>query len=386
MLVRPTSNHIQSATREELQEMLNKALKENLKLEASAFDACMSAAHHKLQYNLLNIESQEALNRMEVENYMFRREAAILRQNPIDATLTVYHKRLKEHCAYIKEENIALRLALKKAKSIINAQDFKLAKSQQVIKLLKERIQQNRKHLNEILMPDQLLSQAASPEDHAQVPLEPLGTPQNNFTPKIKCSPQKNQVVSCDSQEKFNTLLLASSILDQERMNKSSPATPYHQLHHSPQLQKQDSQVIGHYKTRGYLRSSKSLLPPVQFSSEVKSGIQTRSKLYHTTRIRRCKSRDSTISASDVEEPVQLQIQDIETLGSELIFNDTETCYSRNQKSSLTPLDGCSLNGGLNQTKIATPMTKRKRVDGMRWWERERKKGRNNKGVELAIG
>ncbi|TQS36317.1 hypothetical protein Golomagni_03238 [Golovinomyces magnicellulatus] len=343
MLVRPTSNHIQAATKEELQEMLNKALKENLKLEASAFDACMSAAHHKLQYNLLNIESQEALNRMEVENYMFRREAAILRQNPIDATLTV-------------------------------------------TKLLKERIQQNRKHLNEILRPEQLLSQSASAEDHAQVPLEPLGTPQNNFTPKTKCSPQRNQEVSCDNQQKFNALLLAGSILDQERMKKSSPATPHHQLHHSSQLEKKDSQIIDHYKTRRYLRSSKSLLPPVQFSSEVKSGIQTRSKSNQKTRIRRCKSRDSTISASDVEEPVQLQIQDIESLGSELIFNDTETCYPRNQKSSLTQSDGCSLNGGLNQTKIATPMTKRKRVNGMRWWERERKKGRNNKGVQLAIG
>ncbi|RKF81914.1 putative fad-dependent oxidoreductase-like enzyme [Golovinomyces cichoracearum] len=386
MLVQPTPNHIQAATKEELQEMLNKALQENLKLEASACDAWMSAAHHKLQYNLLSIESQEALNRMEVENYMFRREAAILRKNPIDATLTVYHKRLKEHCAYIKEDNIALRLALKKANCIIKAQDLKLATSQQVIKLLKERIQQNRKHLNIILRPGQPIFQAVSPGDHAQISLEPLETPQINFTPKSRCSLQRNQVASCDNQENFDALLLAGSILDRERMKKSSPTTPYRQLHHSPEVQKQNSLITGHSKTRGYLRSSKSLLPPAQFSSEVKSGINTRSKFYHTTRIRRCKSRDSTISASDVEEPAQLQVQDIETLGSELIFNDAETCYSRNQKNSLVQVDGCSLNEELSQTRITTPMTKRKRVDGMHWWERERKKGRNKKVVELAIG
>ena len=93
-LTRPTQEQILNASTEELQEMLKAVLAENSKLALKVGEARMAAAHHKLQHNLLTIESEDALKRMEVEQEMTRREIEVLQENRRDSASTEYIKKI----------------------------------------------------------------------------------------------------------------------------------------------------------------------------------------------------------------------------------------------------------------------------------------------------
>lgn len=388
---------VQAATIEELREMVNKMWSENLKLEAIASEARMSAAHYKLHYNLLSIESQEALNRMEVENYMFRREAEIMRHNPLDPAQLEYNKKLKEYCKSLKEDHLEFQRRLKKAKNIIKVQDGRLFQAQQVISLLQERIRANRKHFTEMRNAggplhenSTLMTQPPTPRMHC------CSSSRRNSTPNDSQSLSKHHESSCDSQENLNVLLLAGSILNQENKSRSSSDQFPSRVPHTSKILNQKFPSTFQAKSHGNSRDiNAALLPPVQFTPEVEARMKFRTLNHTQAQKRRRKSRDSTISASDTEEISPYQTTS--NYGDQFGVDESKlyklragltapTEYNKKSDKILPIKLAHQVQDSIHSSRLIAAAQKRKRDEDLTKWENERKKGKSRDRVELKIG
>ncbi|RKF65467.1 putative fad-dependent oxidoreductase-like enzyme [Erysiphe neolycopersici] len=380
MSARPTPDLIQTATKAQLQEMLKIALNENLKLEAASCEARMSAAHHKLHYNLLSIESQEALNRMEVENYMIRREVSIFRQNPQDLAQIEYRKMLKGYCEYLKEENIALRYRLKKAKRLVKYQDIKLASAHQGIDLLQERIQQNRRHINDMRRPGGPLFHVSTIVGRAETPKECLANFHHNLTQNASQFLQNTSEVTSEDREKLDALLLAGSLLNQKNNNISS-----HRPTSAKQLHDRDLQASCHLNSSDSFQNSNVLLSPIQLSLETEKNLQCHSRTLSQLHELRRKSRDSTISVSDIEELTSFYTNENKVSESDLGISEIDSSCSRNEEnSSIEQEKLCKSEYEFNHTQSDIAVTKRRRDEKLPNCNIGSKKARYNEEFGLT--
>ncbi|POS87834.1 hypothetical protein EPUL_000747 [Erysiphe pulchra] len=380
MSTRPTPDLIQTATRDELQEMLKIALNENLKLEAACCEARMSAAHHKLRNNLLSIESQEALNRMEVENYMLRREASIFRQNSQDLAQIEYKKMLKKYCEFLKEENIALRYRLKKAKRLIKSQDLKLASAHQGIDLLQERIRQNRRHINDMRRPGGPLFHVSTTVGRAETPKDCFAQFHHNLTQNISQFHQDTSEVTSEDREKLDALLLAGSILNQGNNNFSS-----HQTTSTEQLDDRDLESTFLSNSPDPFQNSNVLLPPIQLPLEAEKRLQSQSRTSNQLHTRRRKSRDSTISVSDMEELTSFHKYENKVPESDLAVNEIHSPFSKSEENSSIKQEKLYKNKqDFCHTRSDITVTKRRRDDEISLRNIGSKKGRYNEELSLT--
>ncbi|KAI6249603.1 hypothetical protein HI914_02118 [Erysiphe necator] len=382
---RPTPDLIETATKDELQKMLKISLDEILKLEAASCEARMSAAHHKLHYNLLSIESQEALNRMEVENYMLRRETLILRKNPQNQAQTQYKKMLEGYCKYLKEENLVLHYRLKKAKSLIKRYDLKLASAFQEINLLQDRIRQNRRYINEMRRPGGPLLNTFTSLSHTEISKDSCTHYYNNMTQKNSHLHPKPPDLIPENREKLDVLLLAGSILDQENNKISSPIMANYGPPDTKQLQNQGLQAICQPEASCPSQISNALLPPIRLQIQVdktlKSPLRTSSQLS----TRRRKSRDSTISVSECDEQSASQKNENKVPDSDILFKQVNASCSKNKVGTkLANEKLCNDNQELYNSLFDTVMTKRRREDELSWWNIESKKSRHNEILSLT--
>jgi len=289
----PSAEQLASATKDEMREILDEVLAENKKLEAIAAEARMSAAHYKLQHNLLTIETEEAAKRMEVEHDMTRREVNVLQQafQGRESPNQDYVAKVKAYCVAIEEDKNVLARRLKAAMKIIDQQDDELASAKEKEQLLLRRIRENREHLNYLRSPGGLFhiaSPKAPTHSYPNTPQQYRSTPKN--TPMTSRSRQGRG----GSQEPFAALLLADQMLSREnRDNNSAPSTPIMSrrpdqrtpVRHSRGVHSLSSLPTTPHSAARSRISNSTLLPSVQFS--------------HDSRERRRVSRDSTISASD---------------------------------------------------------------------------------------
>lgn len=302
--LRPTIDQIESATSEELREMLARVVCENAKLDIAVGEARMSAAHHKLQHNLLTIESEEAMKRMEVEHDIIRREVQVLQMNGRDSSTTDYTQKLKAYCKSIEEDILLARRRLEKAKRIIEERDDQLDDARDEIARLQQRIRQNREHINVLRSPGGPL--------HISTPKTAPATP-HHYRSTPKYTPNTNRSIryepSPQNQEKFNALLLAGAALSQE--NASAPSTPTIARRPDPRTPNRHNrgvQSLSSFPTTpgsGRAGGPSILLPSAQFSpaAEARVANTLSQHVQHSqSQERRRKSRDSTISASDTEE------------------------------------------------------------------------------------
>jgi hypothetical protein len=113
---RPTAEQLENATEVELRDMVKNVIAENENLELVASEGRMSAAHFKLQYTLLSIETEEAAKRMQVEHDMTRQEVIYLNHEKEGRATTPagqeYVARLKALGQSLVQENIALNKRL----------------------------------------------------------------------------------------------------------------------------------------------------------------------------------------------------------------------------------------------------------------------------------
>lgn len=303
MLTKPTPDQIANASPEELREMLQKVLSENTKLDIAAREARMSAAHYKLQHNLLTIESEEAVKHLEVEHDMTLREVELLQVRVRDTQEPPELEMYKNRCHRLAEEGNKIYEQLKRAKRLIISKDDDIADLHMDVKQLRDRIRQNRKHINELRSPGgplHITSLQNSPTTPQQYRSTPKHTPMTN---------RSIRQARDHSQEPFAALLLADRVLSQE--NNSAPSTPIIGRRPDPRTPNRHNRGVQSLSSLPNTPRSgrpgtanSTLLPSAQFSPQADNRVANTlgHGVMQQPRERRRKSRDSTISASDTEE------------------------------------------------------------------------------------
>lgn len=323
----PSSSQIQDADIEELRDILQGVLAENTKLDIAAREARMSAAHFKLQHNLLIIDSEEAIKRLEVEHDMTRREVQALQNTGRDNESYSYIAKLKTYCKELEEEGNITRRRLHKAKQLIEDKDFKLIEAREENDRLRDRIRQNREHINMLRSPGGPLH-LGSPKTSPITPQHYRTTPKHTPGSLRRREPP-------GSARPFEALLLADAVLNQE--NNSAPSTPIISRHPCPRTPNRHNRNVQSLSSLQAITGSarraghSGLLPSAQFSPEAEArsvGSHTWNAI-HNSRERRRKSRDSTISAEDNE---QMQA------GGRSFRDESEEVYESQASQSATEM------------------------------------------------
>ncbi|KAL8780653.1 MAG: hypothetical protein Q9213_006362 [Squamulea squamosa] len=189
-------------------------------------EARMSAAHSKLQHNLLSIETSEAASKAEVEREMTRREVQVLQasprllsprspQNTAQRHLDIALKRCRE----LQDKNEHLEQRMHAARKLIRNLSGRNEDLMEDNHLLRQRIRQNRDHLNAMRSSGALSVNGT--------PLTDFPTPSNHRTPKTPATARSTQVINPtpSSGGTFDALLLADAVLKNHEIS-SVPSTP----------------------------------------------------------------------------------------------------------------------------------------------------------------
>ncbi|CAD0094993.1 unnamed protein product [Aureobasidium vineae] len=147
--------HVQQAQPDELRAMV-------ARLMPLLQEARSEAAHHKLQYQMLAIETNEAMERIRVEMDMAQRETELLgnTNDPVepriiqqsDPSIRRVHadiwKSMVEETQSLKSQNAQLEQIVSQHKRMVVQQESEIATLNDRITLYRERLRENRSHLN----------------------------------------------------------------------------------------------------------------------------------------------------------------------------------------------------------------------------------------------
>ncbi|KAI9786110.1 MAG: hypothetical protein M1839_007520 [Geoglossum umbratile] len=292
----------------ELQAALRASSSKVIELTNLLNEARMSAAHYKLQHNLLTIETEEAAKRMEVEHEMTKREVEILRFRQHQSGDTQHasgaympnirqlNSELEQHCQNLEQNADLLRHRLRQAKKLILLRNGEVQMLTEQNEMLRKRIRDNREHLNQLRRPGGLYD----PNPPRQTETAPV-TPQRSAVKPTGAS--RHGHINNDQEERqdtFAALLLADQVLSQE--TTSAPSTPTRNRPSKPRYHSRDHHSLSSLHStprQSQLASSNSngLLPPVSLQSTPKT--PSKKQVEDAPRQKRRESRDSTISASE---------------------------------------------------------------------------------------
>ncbi|CAD6441636.1 c0fff025-a648-4723-a5e7-a0db4695cbef [Sclerotinia trifoliorum] len=306
----PTAQEIADASTEEKTEMIQKLIVDNNKLDNALRESRMEQAHYKLQNTLLTLESEEAIKHLEAEHELTRREVQVLKlayQGRADphAPSPEYVSKLKNICKSLETENKTIKRRLERAKKVIEAKEDQLEAAKDTNDRLTQRIRENREHVNNMRSPGRIFhvstpklstnSYPATPQQYRRTPHQ---TPVSGGS--IRESREHGQ------EPGFAALLAAA-----HQENNSAPSTPLIGQRAGPR-----TPIIRHNRGVQSLSSllttpplarpgtaNSTLLPSAQFipHSASRSAYTSRA-LNVPPHARRRESRDSTISAEDVEQ------------------------------------------------------------------------------------
>ena len=295
-------------TAEVIMEMQEPQLRDlALNLLPALGEARMSFAHAKLQHSLLSIETAEAAQRAAVEHEMTRREVEVLQmgspilrnrastwtdsrspQNtPSQLDLTL------KHSHQLQIENARLERRLKQAKRVIKHLDGKNTELAEDNHLLRQRIKQNRDHI-EAMRSSGVLS--------ARTAVQPAPNT-SSHRPTIKI----NGSARVGGQDPFDALLFAGQVLSGE--TTSVPSTPTHarkmkfSASHTRGTHSLSSLPTTPNRSRPMTADNVLLTPTNRAiqASHLSFSAPTAPSTFQKVSRRR-EDRDSTISASDNEE------------------------------------------------------------------------------------
>jgi hypothetical protein len=152
-----TEDYIQQAQPDELRAIIGS-------LMPLLQEARTDAAHHKLQYRMLAIETTEAMERIQVEMDMAQRETDLLKtNNPVEPRLvhadqepdpsirrvhTDIWDSMVQETQCLKSQNAQLEQLVLQHKRMIVQQESEIATLNDRITLYRERLRENRSHLN----------------------------------------------------------------------------------------------------------------------------------------------------------------------------------------------------------------------------------------------
>lgn len=217
-------------------------------LQAALQEAKMSAAHHKLQYQMLSQESAAAIERMAVEARMAQYENEVIHvaeqakaaatpvhpspflEGMIPVQKDLYQRMCREIQQLTEERNYLVAEQTQKEKTILR-QDMEIASLSDKVMLMRERIRENREHVNRYR------------RTHSSSRID--STPRSMYN-----DPLRSGVSSQEQPRPFDALLQASEMASQEANRpigakkghtrnmhsiSSLPATPSHS-HTQPPL------------------------------------------------------------------------------------------------------------------------------------------------------
>ena len=272
-------------------------------------EARMSAAHAKLQHNLLSIENSEYIQRAEVEHEMIRREVRVLQEgrkdhggpsaSPRSPHSTTRHLDLAlKRCTEVQSQNYIYEQRLRKAKKCIATLDGDNFELKLENKRLRDRIKANRDHMNAM---------------RASGTLSINGTPLTEFRTPVQRTPRTPGTARSTltvhpggSEAAFNALVQAGEVMSGEA--NSVPSTPTRsgtkKLHHSHIRGAHSMSSLPTTPNRSkHVTAASTLTTPAEQQSRTPHLIvpTPSAQLMYEEEERRRSSRDSTISASENE-------------------------------------------------------------------------------------
>ncbi|KAI9752525.1 MAG: hypothetical protein M4579_005601 [Chaenotheca gracillima] len=297
----PAPEEISTASSAELKSMLETSIKENERLSALCQEARTSAAHYKLQHNLLSIETEEAVKRMNVEYEMSRREVEALQKvdhshqfggslsrsgsplsQPNDSS--VFGRLaldMKEECRSLKAEVDVLDRRLRKAKKLILHREGEIFSHKQENDQLRQRILVNREHLNQFRRPGGLFDTS---------PRQLHASPSNKTRP----------------DDSIDAILLADQVLNHG--TATAPSTPMrsHNVKTGRSGHNRGAHSLSSLPSTPIQRRPRQPprthdVQPMIIDSPRGRSASTMDDVHGSSQRRR-QSRDSTISASDQED------------------------------------------------------------------------------------
>ncbi|OCT45056.1 hypothetical protein CLCR_05878 [Cladophialophora carrionii] len=343
-------------------------------LVAAVREARTSAAHFKLQHNLLAMESEEAAQRAEIEHQMTRREVEVLqaaeykhRTMSQRNSLPPPHPQIEAltaTCKALEEERDEGERRLARAKKLVELQRDRCELLEEENHLLKKRIRENREHFTRL--------KSMSPS---------YTTPRDAFTtPQRKPVPQFPQ--SAPNVSNIAALLAAGEVLSGESLSVPSTPTRTH------------TSKLKHGHTRGAHSLSSLQTTPLQTRPKTQEGYPEpmvpfsapASQLVIESAERERHDRDSTISISDVEEAVSddnVQQSQASSMASEMLRRNPGS------QESLRLSQGAERSSNLLQSKLFGPIKKsgqsNKRGPSSEEIDIKAKKAKVAQGVGLGI-
>ena len=309
---------------EEIAELPEHSLRELLAALLPALgEARMSAAHFRLQHSLLSIETSEYAKRAAVEHELTRREVEVLQtgpqnyrgasayatpeqKSPYDNTSHRHLEIALRHCGELEADNVVLERRLRQAKKVMKHFDAKTAQLLEDNQLLRQRIKQNREHLNSMRTSGALSVNGTPRVDY--------GTPQIKHTPRLFGSTRSTQPGSnrVGGQDPFDALLAAGQALNGEA--NSVPSTPTHprllKPHpaHTRGTHSLSSLPTTPNRSRPLTTENTPFTPIARSNLNERVSYSTPNTQYpYEVRERGREDRDSTISASDHEDEAYIE-------------------------------------------------------------------------------
>ena len=321
-------------------------------------EARVTAAHSKLQHSLLSIETEESAKRAEVEHEATRREVQVLQEgspvhrhsfsprSPQASMQRSLHLALA-HCRELQHENSICNKRLRASKKVIAQLDGQNADLKEHIQLLRQRIKDNRDHLNELQSSGAISIHGTPFTDHS-TPL-PKGTPR---TPAPTGSAARDVNQAVNSQDPFDALLFAGQVLNGEA--SSVPSTP-----HQPRSRKIHPQHIRGAHSLSSLPTTPNRSRPVTadnvlITSTDRSGANHQvsfsapsTQLMQQDNVRAREDRDSTISASEDEDLEQLPGSQASRVAANILRRSLGSQKEPNAAVAQTPDSGKLTQGKL---------------------------------------
>ena len=346
----PTVESVQNLNDEQLRALVSELL-------PALTEARMSAAHSRLQHHLLTIENAEYTKRAEVEHDLTRREVQVLQegqctrgvstsprspQSPSRRHLDLALKR----CNELQTQNALLEQRLAKAKKAITKLDGKNFELAEEAQRLRQRIKQNREHLN-AMRSSGTISINGTPSIEYRTPLH--RTPR---TPATARTPHTVNTVG--SQNAFDALVIAGEVMSGEA--NSVPSTPTRpsakKLHHNHIRGAHSLSSLPSTPNRSRpLTSQSNYATPVEPVARGNRLSVPDSQLAYEEEEQHRSSRDSTISASENEDEAfddySVPASSASQKAADMLRRDARGASDRYGKSA-----------GLKQGKIVGHVTK----------------------------
>ncbi|KAL9595697.1 MAG: hypothetical protein Q9219_006293 [cf. Caloplaca sp. 3 TL-2023] len=273
-------------------------------------EARMSAAHSKLQHNLLSIETSEAARRAEVEREMTLREVQVLQESPRRPGNLMSpdspHGSAQRHldlalkkCRELQYANEQMEHRMHGARKVIRDLSEKNEDLSDANALLRHRIKQNREHFN-AMKSSGTISINGSPATEFATPI--------HRTPRTPGTARSVHVMNNppSSQGAFDALLIAGQVLNNEANSVPSTPTPMkgrkvNQAHHIRGAHSLSSLPSTPNRSRPITADNALLTPTPQRTGDTRIDCSTRRKEIVCVESPRRRDRDSTVSASEDE-------------------------------------------------------------------------------------